>query len=324
MSALPRRLAVAAAAAVTLLCVPLPVTAAEHPDPTQRLHDAKAVATADKQQLVDAQAQVATAQDRLTVLAATAQQAVDRYTTSLAQLRTARATVTAARVALAAAAADANAQQRQVDGFVRAVYMSGGPLSSLAIVLSANGPSDVLNRATLFDAVSQSQADLLAQLVRARQRQSDAAASAATATADVAAEATRADAARRTALASVTSQHAVVTKLATEQADLANTLAAHESEVAGLARAQRAERVRAKLRRNAHCWRRPGHDWKQRARRCRRPPRRRSAGWSGGPSANSVSRTRGPVATGAALPWARPTSRGTRPVCTRSASTVPG
>src|SRR5437763_10984972 len=169
MSALPRRLAVATAAAVTLLCVTLPVTAAEHPDPTQRFHDAKAVATADKQQRVDAQAQAAAAQDRLTALAATAQQAVDRYTASLAQLRTARATVTAARVALAAAAADANAQQRQVDGFVRAVYMSGGPLSSLAIVLSANGPSDVLNRATLFNAVSQSQADMLAQLVRARQ-----------------------------------------------------------------------------------------------------------------------------------------------------------
>ena len=247
MSALPRRLAVAAAAAVALLCVPLPVTAAEHPDPTQRLHDAKAVATADKQQLVDAQAQAATAQDRLTALAATAQQAVDGYTASLAQLRTARATVTAARVALSAATAEATAQQRQVDGFVRAVYMSGGPLSSLAVILDANGPSDVLNRAALFNAVSQSQADMLAQLVRARQQQSAAADAAAVATADVAAQATRADAARRTALASVSSQHAVVTKLANEQADLAKTLAAHESQVAGLARAQAAERVRAKL-----------------------------------------------------------------------------
>ena len=309
---------------MTLLSVPLPAIGAAHPDPTQRLHDAKATATADQQRLADARAQVNVAQDRLTALAATAQQAVDRYTASLTQLDAARATVVAARVALSAATADANAQQQHVNGFVRALYMSGGPLSSLAIVLTANGPSDVLNRAALFNAVSQSQADTLAGLVHARQVQSDAAAAAVSATADVAAQVARAGEARRTALVAVTGQHAVVSKLASEQDNLARTLAAHESEVASLTREQAAERVRAKLA-------------AQRALLAASWSRLEAAGESM-PLATAVQErrvvrwanasARCPVLVGRRQPARPHLGRGqqagqSRPVCTRSGSTVP-
>jgi cell wall-associated NlpC family hydrolase len=247
MSALPRRLAVVAAVASALSCLPVLSAAAQRPDPTQRLHHAQATAAADKQRLVHARQQVAVAQDQLTTLAATAQKAVDRYTVALARLHKAEAEVAAARATLAAAAADATAQQRQVNAFVRAAYMSGGPLAAVVIALSANGPAGILDRASLLGEVSQSQSDLLGQLVRARETESAAADVAAAATAKVARGVARSDGARRTALMAMTNQHALVTQLSNVQDGIATTLAAHESQVADLAREQAAARVKAKL-----------------------------------------------------------------------------
>ena len=247
MSTLPRRLAVAATVASALLCVSAPPAGASRPDPGKRLHQAQATAAADKQRLAQAQAQVASAQSRLTALASTAQKAVERYKTGLARLHTAQDAEAIAKTELAAAAADADAQQLQLNDFARAAYMSGGPISSLAVVLNGTGPAGILDRASLLGAVSQSQSELLAQLVRARQRESDAAAVAAAATAKVARGVARIDAARRTALMAMTNQHALVTKLASKQDAVAKTLAAHESQVAHLAQEQAAARVRAKL-----------------------------------------------------------------------------
>ena len=247
MSTFPRRLAVAGAVCAALLGVFVAPADASRPDPSQRLHSAQATAKSDKQKLAHAQAQTAAAQAQLTALAATAQQAVDRYTIALAQLRKAQDVSTAAREALAAASADAAAQQARVNEFVRAAYMSGGPLTTAAIALSAKGPAGVLDRAALLGVVSQSQTDMLTQLVRARQRESDAADVAATATAKVARGVARADAARRTALVAMTNQHTLVTQLTNQQNHLAKTLASHEAQVADLARQQAAARVRAKL-----------------------------------------------------------------------------
>jgi cell wall-associated NlpC family hydrolase len=247
VSTLPRRLSVATAIATVLICVPVLPAGASRPDPANRLHEAKATAAADKQRLDQARAQVAAAQTRLTDLAATAQKAVDRYTAAVARLRKAQAVVQAARVALAAAAAEADAQQRQFNRFVRAAYMSGGPLTSVAVVLNGKGPSAILDRAALLGVVSQSQSDLLAQLVQARQRESAAADVAAAATAKVERGVARADGFRRTALMAMANQHALVAKLTIDQNSLAKTLAQHESQVAHLAQERRATRVRAKL-----------------------------------------------------------------------------
>jgi cell wall-associated NlpC family hydrolase len=247
MSALPRRLAVVAAVAAALVALPGLPAGASRPDPSQRLHKAQATAATDKARLAKAQDRVSAAQGRLTDLAATAQQAVDRYKTALGHLHTAQDAENAARVALAAAAADADAQQQQVNEFVRATYMSGGPLTSVAVVLSGQGPVGILDRASLLGAVSQSQTDLLATLTRARERESAAADVAAAATAKVAHGVARIDASRRTALIAMTNQHVLVTNLTDQQDNLAKTLAAHESQVADLAREQAAARVRARL-----------------------------------------------------------------------------
>ena len=247
MSALPRRLAVVATAAAALVALPGLPAGASRPDPSQRLHKAQATAAADKARLAKAQHRVSAAQGRLTELAATAQQAVDRYKTALGRLQTAQDAEHVARAALAAAAADADAQQLQVNEFVRATYMSGGPLTSVAVVLSGSGPVGILDRASLLGAVSQSQTDLLTKLTRARDRESAAADVAAAATAKVARGVARIDASRRTALIAMTNQHMLVTKLSNQQDDLAKTLAAHESQVADLARQEAAARARAKL-----------------------------------------------------------------------------
>lgn len=246
MSTLPRRLA-AVVAAAALIGLPAVPAGATRPDPSQQLHKAQATAAHDKQRLTEVQAQVVAAQDRLTALAATAQQAVSRYRIVLARLQSAQRAAAAARATYAAATADADAQQQRVDSFARAAYMSGGPFTTVAVVLSADGPAGVLDRASLFGAVSQSQAKMLAQLVQARKVQSQAAAVADAATAKVAKGLTRADQLRRTALMAMTNQHAVVTKLTNVQDGIAKTLAAHESQVADLARQRAAARVRANL-----------------------------------------------------------------------------
>jgi cell wall-associated NlpC family hydrolase len=247
MSAFPRRLVVAIAVATSVLCLPVTTAVAQRPDPSQRLHDAKATAAADKERLAHAEQKVAAAQSRLTALAETAQRATDRYTAVLSRLHEAQDAAAAARAALDAATAEADAQQRQVDRFVRAAYMSGGPFSTLAIVLSANGPRGIMDRATLLNVVSESQASMLAKMDRARERESAAAAVAAAATAKVAAVVAHADAARRTALVAMTDQHSLVTTLSHRQDDIEKSLAEHESEVADLARQRAAERVRAKI-----------------------------------------------------------------------------
>jgi cell wall-associated NlpC family hydrolase len=248
MSTLPRRLAIAAAVVAALAGLPATTASASRPDPTQRLHEAQASAAAAKERLAQTQAQVSAAQSQLTALAATAQRAVDEYTTALARLRAARATARAAQATLAATTADATARQRELDAFVKAAYMSGGPLTATAsIVLSANGPADVVSRASMLSAVSQTQSDVLGQLVQARQEQSAAAGVAAAATEQVARTVGQADEARRTALNAVTGQHALVATLSSEQAELANDVAAHESQVAGIARAQAAAHARAEL-----------------------------------------------------------------------------
>ena len=247
MSTLPRRLGVVAAVAAALVALPGLPAGASRPDPSQRLHKAQATAAADKQRLAQAQHRVAAAQSQLTALAATAQQAVDRYKAALGRLHSAQDAEASARVALAAAAADANAQQQQVNEFVRATYMSGGPLTSVAVVLSGKGPVGILDRAALLGVVSQSQTDLLAKLTKARERESAAADVAAAATAKVARGVARIDASRRSALIAMTNQHMLVTQLSNKQDNLAKTLAAHESQVADLARQQAAARVRAKL-----------------------------------------------------------------------------
>jgi cell wall-associated NlpC family hydrolase len=210
------------------------------------LSDAQQQAAADKQKLADAQAAVVSAQSQLTQMAATARAAIERYNRALHQLRAAQAAADAARVALAAAAADVAQKQAQVNAFARASYMSGGPLGPVAVVLTSNGPSAILDQSALLGAVSKSQAEMLRELAWAQQQQTRISATADAAQQKVQGIADDASVSRQTALNAMASQHALIGELTAQQISVAHQLAAQQDKVATLTVAQAAAKARAR------------------------------------------------------------------------------
>jgi cell wall-associated NlpC family hydrolase len=210
------------------------------------LSDAKRQAAAEKQKLASAQAAVANAQTQLASMAATARAAIERYNHALHRLRTAQAVADAARVALAAAVADVQQKQAQVNAFARASYMSGGPLGAVAVVLTSGGPSAILDQASLLGAVSQTQADMLRDFAFAQQRQQTLSAAADSAEQAVQRIADGAAADRKAAMDALASQHALIADLTAQQINVARQLAAQENKVATLTVAQAAAQARAK------------------------------------------------------------------------------
>ena len=210
------------------------------------LNAARDQAAADKQQLANAQAAVESAQAQLTAMAATARAAIERYNTAMHQLRAAQEAADAARVALAAAVAEVQQMQAQVNEFGRASYMSGGPLGAVAVVLMSGGPSAILDQASLLGAISQKQAEMLREFADAQQRQSELSAAADAAQQKVQRIADGAAADRRAALDAMASQHALISQLTVQQISVARQLAAQENKVATLTVAQAAADARAK------------------------------------------------------------------------------
>jgi peptidoglycan DL-endopeptidase RipA len=210
------------------------------------LSDAKQQAAAEKQKLASAQAAVAGAQAQLASMAATARAAIDRYNHALHQLRAAQTAADAARIALAAAVADVQQKQAQVNAFARASYMSGGPLGAVAVVLTSGGPAAILDQASLLGAVSQSQADMLREFAYAQARQQTLSAAADSAEQAVQRITDGAAADRKTAMDALAGQHALIADLTTQQINVAKQLAAQENKVATLTVAQAAAQARAK------------------------------------------------------------------------------
>jgi cell wall-associated NlpC family hydrolase len=146
----------------------------------------------------------------------------------------------AAEAALAVATAAAGRQQAQVRDFARAAYMSGGPISSFATVLTVGGPSRILGGAALLGQVSQSQRSVLDALATAQQRQAAAAAKADHAARVAARVAKQVDRDRRSALVAMANQQSLLQTLSDAQAEVTKTVAKQESHVAALAKQQRA------------------------------------------------------------------------------------
>jgi cell wall-associated NlpC family hydrolase len=211
----------------------------------RQLNDAKQQAATAKQNLAAARAAVAGAQAQLTQMAAKARDAIDRYNRAMKQLRAAQLAADAARVALAAAAAEVARMQLQVNEFARAAYMSGGPLGSVAVVLTSGGPAAILELASTLGAVSQSQAEMLRAFAVAKQRQEDLSAQADAAEQSVQRIADQAAAARTQAMDALASQHALISDLTARQISVAHQVAAQETKVAKLTTQQAAARARA-------------------------------------------------------------------------------
>lgn len=237
---------------VALLVGAAPVYADDpHPGGSQssaaELNAAKQQAAEDRHKLALTRAAEASAQNRLTVLAAAAEKATRRYKAALVRLQDARKAAVAARTAAAAAAARADAQQRQVDAFVRASYMSGGPLTAIAVILDSGDPTRILDQASLLNAVSRTQSQMLAELDRAREVQATLAHEAQVATSRVERVTMRADAARRSAIIAMANQHALIGRLAQKRVKVAKQLADHQAQVVELTTDAMAAQVRQQV-----------------------------------------------------------------------------
>jgi peptidoglycan DL-endopeptidase RipA len=236
MTTTRRAVAACAAAALVLLCPGVAMAAGTH-DPRMK-------ASALDQRLEAARAAVTRAQEQLAASAAAARAAIDRYDRAMHRLRTAQSAADTARATLAAAVADVVHAQELVNSLARASYISGGPLGPVASVLTAGGPGAILDQASMLGAVSRSQAELLHSLAAALQWQQAMSTTADAAEQAVQRIADRAAVARRTALGSMASQHALIKELMTQQISVALHLA-HGKVNAALTVDQAAGRARA-------------------------------------------------------------------------------
>ncbi len=248
-----RRAAAATVTAVVLALTPVVGAAAEPPprphpgtgalqERNQELAAAKQQARETQQALARTKAAFSAAQQELTARSAAAQVAIETYAKTMKEVRRARRSAAAAQAAADAAAARAAAMQQQVRDFARAAYISGGPMTSLALVLTAGNPGAILNRAALLGQVSQSQAEMLHALVAAQQEQVATSLAAAQAAAEVEKVAARADAERRAALVAMANTQALLGQLSEEQEKVTRKAAQQESTVAQLAKERDAAR----------------------------------------------------------------------------------
>lgn len=201
-----------------------------------QLAAAQRLANTEKRQLNAAKAAVVSAQQQLTTLAATARAAIDRYNAAMVVLGRARATARVAEAALAVAEQKVAVAQDAVNRFVAATYMSGGPLASVATVLQAGGPGQVLDQSATLEQISRWQGKLLAALAEAKGQQAVAANTANTALEAVARSAAQVDATRRAAVRAMSDQEKLLGSLTRQQADLAGRLSAQKAHVATLAK----------------------------------------------------------------------------------------
>lgn len=243
-----RRAAVAAAAGLLLALTPLTAASAGNSGgggavakadaaasaKARQLAAAKHAAAAQTQKLAAAKDAVAAAQQQLTEMAATARAAIDRYNKQRLLLQDARAAADVAQAGLDAAAQEVARQQDQVDRFVAASYMSGGPLVGLATVLSSGSPAMILDQSSTLNQISKSQAQMLRDLDAAKARQAEMADAAAAAMQAVAAKAAEVDRARREAVRAMSDQEELLKRLSKAQVGVAQQLAAEQAHVAQL------------------------------------------------------------------------------------------
>jgi cell wall-associated NlpC family hydrolase len=146
-------------AAVSALGLPLiaPVVSA-HADPvypsSRQVKAAKSAVGDKSAQIAALQAQLKASSTRLQVLQSDAEVAAEAYNLAsiLLQKRTAAAKVSAARAAAARVTADIASDK--LGQAAASAYMQGGSLGQLEPFLSSKGPQEVLDRASLFQVVT--------------------------------------------------------------------------------------------------------------------------------------------------------------------------
>jgi peptidoglycan DL-endopeptidase RipA len=160
------------------------------------------------------------------------------YAATMRELDAARDEAAAARQRAAQAAADVAQQQSSIDALVRASYMAGGAVSSLAAVLAGEGPTEILDRATLLNSVTDAQLAMLETYVATRHRMVEESERAAAAEEKVESLVAGAEGARRRALVAAAAQQEAMAALARRLAKVAEHLDEDASTASGRARQQ--------------------------------------------------------------------------------------
>ncbi len=247
---------VRALAAVTLAVVvglALPGTGTSVPPPPDNPSDSDIQAGRDAArrgagEVGELANRLAEADARLTELQAQVETKLEDANKARVDLQRAERAQQRAQQAAQAAAVDASAASQQVDRqrgrldeFVAASYRQGSKVGSVTAFIGSTGPQDVLERASLLDAISRRQLDVLDDLQRARVDKANKDSLARKAVAD--AEATRraadrardaAEAAQQEAIAARSDEQARSQRLEADKADAETRLAAARSRVSGL------------------------------------------------------------------------------------------
>ncbi|MGY1711646.1 M23 family metallopeptidase [Geodermatophilus sp. SYSU D00758] len=119
-------------------------------------------------------AEVAAAESELERLGVQAEAAGAAYLAAEEALLQAQAEAERTASALQEAAAAVDAALSRIAGFSRDSYMNGSVLSTASVLLDAEGPGELIQRAAMIDYVSANQLDVLGQLEIARVQQANA------------------------------------------------------------------------------------------------------------------------------------------------------
>jgi cell wall-associated NlpC family hydrolase len=164
----PRR-AARAAAALVLACltfaVPGPHADADRHYPSAaEVARSKATVGTKAQQVGRIEAQLAAANGRAGQLAVTVAQAVEAYNGARFRLEQAVAAAAEAQRRADKAKSGVALTQRELGVFVAAAYRSGGDLGSLNAILSAQGPRDLISRASALGSIGASRQNAVDRL----------------------------------------------------------------------------------------------------------------------------------------------------------------
>jgi cell wall-associated NlpC family hydrolase len=228
-----------------------------------------------------------------------AELAMEKYNQARADL--VAATGTQRRTAVAAAQARTRVAEatKAASGFVRASYIAGSAVNSYATLLSAHGPSQLLQQAEYLRYASAHQLDVLGRLGRATVGRANADSAARAAVRDRGEAAARATRARLEAIRRVSDAHTQLVSLTRQKAALNTQLTRARVQANGLV----AERTRYRAWQHAVAVAAARERARQEALRRRAAAARAgSPGWTGNPG-GSWSPAKGEYVAQAALRW---------------------
>ena len=234
------------------------------------------------------EARLAAASARSAQLATEVAQAVEAYNGARFRLEQAQQAAVVAQQKAAAAQREVDAARRELGKFAAAAYREGGDLGGLSAFLSANGPQDLIDRASAIDSIGDSRRRALSALRSAevaahvlQQRARHLVASRADA-------ATAVEAAKVAAEGKLAAQQQAVAAMASERRSLIVALAAARSTSVRLERARQAGLEQARAERAEHARRaQQRRDAQQRRRAAANADRDNDRPSAGSPSGGS-------------------------------------